>query len=67
MMQDDVVIIENYFNRPTSNSGSFEDVPLNSSLTNKYSFYKDQVQPIGCFWVFNWFYNVLFSFWIKKT
>ncbi len=63
MMQDEVIIIENYFNRPTCNTGSFEDVPLNSSLTDRSSL----LQPDGCFWFFGWVYEILFSFWGKTT
>jgi hypothetical protein len=63
MMTDDTIIIENYFNRPACNTGSFEDIPLNSSLTERISL----LQPTGCFWVFNWLYDWLFSFLTKKT
>ena len=63
MMQDEVIIIENYFNRPPCNTGSFEDIPLNSSLTDRSSL----LQPVGCFWFLDWFYKLLFSLWGKKT
>ena len=63
MMQDEVIIIENYFNRQPCNTGSFEDIPLNSSLTERLSL----LQPAGCFWFFDWVYEILFSLWTKKT
>jgi hypothetical protein len=63
MMTDDTIIIENYFNRPPCNTGSFEDIPLNSSLTSRVSL----LQPTKCFWFFDWFYDVLISFLFKKA